>query len=105
METCRSGRNVLTPHPGAAYPGVEVLRPGPEWELGLIVPAEGQTIVALGGERTYAYETVDGGRAEAFELRPGDRATLVRRSLRFAVAEWRIERSSWPSASGLPPGK
>lgn len=93
IERLQGGRNLLTPHPPEAYPGVEVLRPGPGWDMSLIVPAEGQTIEALGGERTYAYRTVDGGVAAAFELQRGDRATLVRRTIRFALAEWRIERA------------
>jgi hypothetical protein len=93
IETLEAGRNLLTPHPGEAYPGIEVLRPGPEWDLGIMVPAEGQTIVALGGERAYAYQTIDGGRAAGFELRPGDRATLMRRTIHFALAQWRIERA------------
>ena len=92
-EVIYSGRNVLTGHSAEAYPGLQVIRPG-RWDLGLIVPSPGQTIVALGGEKVFAYETVDGGRAAGFELRPGDRATLVRRDLEYCLAEWRIERSA-----------
>jgi hypothetical protein len=88
----RGGRNLLTPHAAEGYPGVRVLRPG-RWDLSLIVPEVGQTIVALGGEHAHAYETVDGGRAEAFELRPGDRATLLGRDLPFCLCEWRILRA------------
>jgi hypothetical protein len=67
------------------------MRPGC-WDLSLIVPEVGQTIFARGGERAHGYETVDGGRAEGFELSPGDRATLLRRDLPFCFSEWRIVR-------------
>ena len=88
----RSGRNLLTPHGPEDYPGLLVVKPGPEWDTFVIVPDGGATIVARGGEKVYAYETVDGGRAEGFELHPGDRATLVRSDLAFALVEWRVER-------------
>src|SRR5262245_15965831 len=87
----RGGRNLLTPHAARDYPGLEVIRPG-RWDLSLICPEVGQTVVALGGEHAHAYRTVDGGEAEAFELRPGDRATLLRRDLPFCFSEWRIVR-------------
>jgi hypothetical protein len=93
VEVVRGGRNVLTSHSAESYPGVLVVRPG-EWDLSLIVANDGQTFVALGGEKVYPYETVDGGRAQGFELRPDDRATLVRSDLPFCFAEWRIERAS-----------
>jgi hypothetical protein len=70
-----------------------VVKPGLDWQVWVIVPEDGQTVRAVGGERTYGYETVDGGRAEGFELRAGDRATLVRSGLPFALVEWRIERA------------
>jgi hypothetical protein len=91
-QTYRAGRNLLTPHGPQAYPGLLVVKPGPEWDAFVIVPEEGATILARGGEKVYAYETVDGGRGEAFELREGDRATLVKVDLPFALAEWRVER-------------
>lgn len=94
-EVLVGGRNLLTPHAAAAYPGVRVISPG-EWDERLIVASEGQTIVALGGERAYAYETVDGGRAEGFVLEAGDRATLVRAGLPFELAAWRIARARTP---------
>ena len=90
-EILQGGRNVLTPHASDAYPELRVIRPG-RWDLSLILPEPGQTIRALGGERVFAYETVDGGRAQGFELRAGDRATLVRKDLPYCLAEWRIER-------------
>jgi hypothetical protein len=93
VEVVRGGRNVLTIHSAESYPELLVVRPG-EWDLCLIVPKDGQTFVARGGEKVYAYETVDGGRAQGFELRPGDRATLVRSDLPFCFAEWRIERAT-----------
>jgi hypothetical protein len=90
-ETFRSGRNLLTPHAPTSYPGLQVIRPG-RWDMSLIMAGTGQTVVALGGERVFAYETVDGGRAQGFELRAGDRATVVRMGLAYGLAEWRIER-------------
>lgn len=91
-ETVQGGRNVLTTHGPEDYPGLQVVKPGPEWQFFVIVPQDGQTIEARGGESTYAYETADGGRARGFTLAPGDRATLVRSGLPFAFVEWRIER-------------
>ena len=88
----QSGRNLLTPHGPEQYPGLLVVKPGPEWDTFVIVPEDGQTILARGGEKVYGYETVDGGCAEAFELRPGERATLLRSGLPFSLVEWQIER-------------
>ncbi len=93
-ETLRAGRNLLTPHGPDQYPGLLVVKPDPRWEVHVIVPDDGATIVARGGEKIYAYETVDGGRADGFELRPGDRATLVQSNLPFFLVQWRIERAS-----------
>lgn len=93
VEVLRGGRNVLTGHPAEAYPGLLVVRPG-QWDLSVIVPTAGQGFVALGGEKVFAYETVNGGCAEGFELRPGDQATVVALDLPFAFAEWRIERAT-----------
>jgi hypothetical protein len=90
--TLRSGRNLLTPHGPEAYPGLLVVKPGPAWETFVIVPEDGQTIRALGGEKSYGYQTVDGGRAEGFELDRDERATLVRSGLPFSLVEWRIDR-------------
>lgn len=92
-ETFVGGRNLVTPHGPKLYPGLLVVRPGPEWTVAVIVPETGQTIVARGGERLYGYQTVDGGCAQGFELQEGDRATLVRSGLPFALAEWRVERA------------
>ena len=71
---------------------VEVVKPGPEWDTFVIVPEDGQTLRAIGGEKVYGYQTIDGGRAEGFELQAGDSATLVRSGLSYALVEWRIER-------------
>jgi len=90
--TYRSGRNLLTPHGPESYPGLVVVKPGPQWDTFVIVPEDGATIVGLGGEKIYAYETVDGGRAQELELRPGDRAILVRSDLPFALVEWKVQR-------------
>ena len=93
-ETYRSGRNLLTTHGPEGYPGLLVVKPGPEWAVSIIVTKDGATILARGGEKVYGYDTVDGGHADGFELRPGDRATLTQSSLAFSLVEWRIERAS-----------
>jgi hypothetical protein len=90
---CRSSRNVLTAHAPDAYPGLLVVRPGPEWAVQVIVPKDGQTIVGKGDEQVYGYDTVDGGHADAWQLGPGDRATLVRSGLPFSLVEWEIQRA------------
>ncbi len=96
-ERLRAGRSVLTTHPATAYPGLRVTRPDAHWgEVSLIAAGQGQTILALGGERVYGYETVDGGRADGFLLGPGDRATVLRTGLPFALYEWEIERACEP---------
>lgn len=92
-ELLRGGRNLVTPHPASRYPGLLVVRPGPEWQVGVIVPEVGQTIEGRGGERLYGYRTVDGAEAAGFTLAPGDRATLVRAGLDHAFVEWRLERA------------
>ena len=92
-EVIRGSRNVLTPHGAAAYPGLLVIL-AEEWDEALIIPKEGQTIVARGGEHVYPYETIDGGHADGFTLRPGDRATIVRMGLAFELSEWHIVRAA-----------
>lgn len=87
-----SGRNLLTPHGPESYPDLLVVKPGPDWDTFVIVPEDGQTVLARGGEKVYGYETIDGGSAEGFELARGDRATLVRSGLPFSLVEWQIER-------------
>ena len=93
VETLRGGRNLVTPHGAASYPGLLVVKPGPEWTVSVIVPEVGQTIVGLGSERLHAYQTIDGGEAVGFTLAPGDRATLVRAGLPHSFVEWRVERA------------
>ena len=88
----RSSRNVLTPHRPEDYPGRLVVVPGPRWEVSVICLQEGESFVARGGERIYAYETTDGARADGFVLDPGDRATLAATKLPHGLHEWRIER-------------
>lgn len=92
IEVFRSGRNLLTPHGPEGYPGLLVVKPDQEWEVSVIVPEDGASFVAVGGEHIYSYKTVDGGQAEGFELRSGDRATLVRVGLPYSLVEWRVER-------------
>jgi hypothetical protein len=91
-ENYRAGRNLVTTHGPEGYPGLLVVKPGAAWDIFVIVPEDGATIVAQGGEKIYAYDTVDGGHADGFELRAGDRATLVRSGLPFSLVEWRVER-------------
>jgi len=93
-ETYRSGRNLLTTHGPQDYPGLLVVKPGPAWKVSVIVPDDGATFLARGGEKIYSYDTVDGVHAQGFELRLGDRATLVRSGLPFSLVEWKIERGS-----------
>ena len=93
-ETFRSGRNLLTTHGPDAYPGLLVVKPGPDWDVFVIVPEDGATVEARGGEKVYAYATVDGGSADGFELRPGDRATLSRSGLPYSLVEWIVERAA-----------
>ena len=92
-DTYRSARNLLTTHGPEAYPGLHVVKPGAEWDVFVIVPEDGATVVARGGERVYGYATVDGGYADAFELGPGDRATLARSGLPYSLVEWSVERA------------
>jgi hypothetical protein len=94
VETLRGGRNLVTPHQAEAYPGLLVVRPGPEWRVSVIVPDVGQTVVGRGGERLYAYQTIDGAEAAGFTLAQGDRATLVRAGLPNAFVVWRLERAA-----------
>jgi hypothetical protein len=94
FETLNAGRNVLTQHGPEHYPGLQVVRPSAQWLVHVILSEEGQTIEARGGERVYAYDTVDAGHAEGFVLEAGDRATLVRSGLAHFMVEWRIERAA-----------
>ena len=91
VEVVVSGRNLHTPHPGEAYPGIRSIRPGPDWPVTILCPRDGEAFTALGGEHNYAYETPDGARAEALSLSAGDRATLVRTDLPGLLGEWRVE--------------
>ncbi len=92
-ETFVGGRNLVTRHEPDDYDGLLVVRPGSLWTIKVIVPEDGQTIRARGGEKMYPYETVDGGRAQGFELALGDRATLVRSGLPYSFVEWRVVRA------------
>lgn len=87
------GRNIVTPHGADAYPGLLVVRPDARWSVAVIVPNDGDTIVARGGEEAYPYEIPGGGRAAGFKLQPGDRATLARAGLAHFLVEWHIERA------------
>jgi hypothetical protein len=93
VERYRGGKNLFTPHDAEDYPGMFVYRNGPAWVMGILCPEPGQSFVARGGERLLAYQTPTGARAEGFELRRGDRATLVRLEPPHHLAEWVIERA------------
>jgi hypothetical protein len=92
-ETYIGSRNPMTPHACDAYGSLLVVDVAPGWPYHVIVPNDGETIVALGGERLLAYKTPTGGVAQGFELRPGDRATRVRSGLAFHLCEWKVERA------------
>jgi hypothetical protein len=93
VEILRGSLNPMTPHACDRYGDIVVVDVAPGWPYNVIVPKDGQTIVALGGERILAYTTPTGAVAEGFELRPGDRATRVRSDLPHHLGEWRIERA------------
>jgi hypothetical protein len=93
-ERYRSGRNFLTPHPAEAYPGLRVVKPGPQWSASLIVPADGQTVIGRGGERLLAYATPSGARAAGFELAAGDEARMVEWDLPASLVEWEVSRAA-----------
>jgi hypothetical protein len=95
-ERFRSGRNLQTPHPAEAYPGLRVVKPGPEWSTSLIVPADGQTVAGRGGERVLAYVTPSGVRAAGFQLGPGDRAHMIAWDLPASLVEWEVTRAPAP---------
>jgi len=93
VETYRGSLNPLTPHACDQYGSLLVVTVGPGWEYNVIVPNDGDTIVALGGERIIAYTTPSGVVSDGFTLQPGDRATRVRSGLEAHLAEWRVERA------------
>jgi hypothetical protein len=89
----RAGLHLVTVHPPESYPGLTVVRCGPEWLSWLILGEVGQTVTARGGEQMYGYVTPDGVRADGFVLHAGDRATVVREGLPASLVEWRVERA------------
>jgi len=93
VERHRAGRNFLTPHGTEAYPGLRVVRPG-EWSMALLVPGDGASFVARGGERLLGYTTVSGVRAESLTLQPGDRVRMVAWDLPASLVDWEVERLS-----------
>jgi hypothetical protein len=78
---------------------VRALRAGEEGAYEALVRAHAPRLLAVArrflrdeGDAQDAYR--GRGRAAGFELRPGDRATLVQRDLEYCLAEWQIERSA-----------
>lgn len=92
-EIYRGGIHLTTPHGPGDYPGLNVVRPG-SWEYAVIVPQDGQTFTARGGERLVPYQLRSGLRAQGFTLRPGDQATRVRTGLPGFFAEWHVQRAA-----------
>jgi hypothetical protein len=86
--------NPMTSHGCDEYGTLLVVDVAPGWPYNVIVPKDGETIVALGGERILAYKTPSGAVADGFTLRPGDRATRVRSGLPSHLAEWKVERAT-----------
>ena len=93
-ESYTGSLNPMTPHGCDRYGSLLVVGVAPGWPFNVIVPNDGETIVALGGERILAYTTPSGTVAEGFTLRPGDRATRVRSDLPAHLAEWKVERAT-----------
>jgi hypothetical protein len=93
VEIYRGAHNLTTAHSQEHYPGLLVVVPF-EWSYGVIVPQDGQTFTARGGERLIPFRTIRGDVAEGFTLAPGDRATRVRSDLPHAFAEWHVIRSA-----------
>ena len=93
-EHFRGSCNPMTPHGCDKYQGLLVVDVAPGWPYNVIVPNDGETIVALGGERILAYKTPSGAVADGFTLRPGDRATRVRSDLPSHLAEWKVDRAT-----------
>jgi hypothetical protein len=96
LEIYRGAQNLTTQHGPEHYPGIQVVLPF-EWSYSVIVPQDGQSITARGGERLIPYQTTDGGMAQGFTLLPGDRATRVRSDLPHAFAEWHVLRHAAPA--------
>ncbi len=100
VETLTASRNLMTRHAAAAYPGIRhVAIPG--WDLFFLTPEPGQTVVAIGGEEAYAYETPSGARAAAIRLAAGDRATVVAWDGPAFLATWRVERADEAGAGAV----
>lgn len=93
VEIYRGAHHLTTHHPKEDYPGLLVVIPF-EWSFAVIVPQDGQTIVARGGERLIPFPTISGQEAQGFTLSPGDRATRIRTDLPNSFAEWHVVRSA-----------
>lgn len=96
MEIYLGAHNLKTTHGPEQYPGFLVVIPC-QWSYGVIVPQDGQTLIARGGERLIPFRTAGGAEAQGFTLAPGDRATRVRTGLAHAFAEWHVIRGSSPA--------
>lgn len=91
MEVYRGAHNLKTTHGAEHYPGILVVVPC-QWSYGVIVPRDGQTIIAQGGERLVPFRTAAGVEAQGFMLAPGDRATRVCIEPSHSFAEWHVTR-------------
>jgi hypothetical protein len=92
VETLTASRNLLSPHGETDYPGLLTYRVS-GWPSVFVIPEPGQTIVALGGEEAYGYETTGGVRADPIRLAKGDRATVASWDASAFLAVWRVERA------------
>jgi hypothetical protein len=96
-EIYRGAQNLTTQHAPEHYPGIQVVLPF-EWSYAVIIPQDGQSFTALGGERLLPYQTADGAVAQGFTLSAGDRVTRVRSDLPHAFAEWHVLRNALDDA-------
>lgn len=95
LEIYRGAQNLTTQHGPEHYPGITVVLPF-AWSYSVIIPKDGQSFLARGGERLIPYRTADGGVAQGFVLSPGDRATRICSNLPHAFAEWHVLRRAVP---------
>ena len=92
VEIYRGAHHLTTSHDKERYPGLLVVVPF-QWSFAVIVPQDGQTITAAGGERLIPFRRIKGEPAQGFTLAPGDQATRVRIDPSNSFAEWHVVRA------------
>lgn len=92
VEIYRGAHHLTTSHAKEQYPGLLVVVPF-QWSFAVIVPQDGQTITAVGGERLIPFRRIKGDPAQGFTLAPGDRATRMHIDPSSSFAEWRVVRA------------